>query len=373
MKEINDILKAFQIAKRADKTCALATVVKVEGSSYRQPGARMLITEDGELTGAISGGCLEGDALRKALLCIDQKQNKLVTYDTSLDEDSDLGVQLGCNGIVHILFEYIDKKLANNPIALLERLVSKRRQAVIGTFFTLDKNSEQPGTILFFCDNEDSVIPENSAGIQNAAERVIDSRLSQIENTTLDGSDFQVLLHYVPPMLSLVIAGAGNDIQPLVKAASLLGWEVTIADGRASHATSKRFPDAKQLVVSKPEGLSEKIVFDKLTFVALMTHNYKYDLEVLQFAIQSEVPYIGILGPKTKLERMLSDMQADGVLLDNGQMSRIYSPIGLDIGAETAEEIAISIVAEIQAVIGGKPGNSLKFKTDKIHAATIVA
>ena len=122
MKEISDILKAYETAVTEGKKCALATVVKVEGSSYRQAGARMLVTENGFLTGAISGGCLEGDALRKALLSINQKQNKLVTYNTSNEDGAEVGLQLGCNGIVHILFEYIDTETANNLIQLLQQL-----------------------------------------------------------------------------------------------------------------------------------------------------------------------------------------------------------------------------------------------------------
>src|SRR5688500_8385204 len=107
-KEIENIITAFEEAKKQRRQTALATVVHVEGSSYRRPGARMLVEDNGRLTGAISGGCLEGDALRKALLAITQKQNKLVTYNTLDDDDVQFGVQLGCNGIVHILFEPID-------------------------------------------------------------------------------------------------------------------------------------------------------------------------------------------------------------------------------------------------------------------------
>lgn len=131
MKEISEILKAYSKAESTGKKAALATVVKVEGSSYRQPGARMLVTEDGELTGAISGGCLEGDALRKALLAIHQKQNKLITYNTNNEDDIELGLQLGCNGIVHILFEFIDEQLSNNPIQILKQLELERKDSVL--------------------------------------------------------------------------------------------------------------------------------------------------------------------------------------------------------------------------------------------------
>src|ERR1700744_6220826 len=127
MKEIRDIVRAYDAAQRDGRRAALATVVHVEGSSYRRPGARMLVTDDGQLTGAISGGCLEGDALRKALFAINQQENKLVTYDTTDEDDVQFGVQLGCNGIVQILFEPIDDA---HPIRLLRELIGERKDAV---------------------------------------------------------------------------------------------------------------------------------------------------------------------------------------------------------------------------------------------------
>src|SRR5580658_2243079 len=152
MKEIRDIVRAFDMAQSEGKRSALATVVHVEGSSYRRPGARMLVTEDGQLTGAISGGCLEGDALRKALHAINQQQNKLVTYDTTQEDDVQFGVQLGCNGIVHILFEPIDDTKDYHPIRLLRELIGGRRNAVLLTLFSLDRSREQPGTGLLYAD-----------------------------------------------------------------------------------------------------------------------------------------------------------------------------------------------------------------------------
>src|ERR1700744_461358 len=153
MKEIRDIVRAYDVAQRDGKRSALATVVHVEGSSYRRPGARMLITEDGQLTGAISGGCLEGDALRKAQYAINQQQNKLVTYDTMHEDDVEFGVQLGCNGIVHILFEPIDSTKPFHPIRFLKDLAGERRDAVLLTLFSLERGAEQPGTALLYAND----------------------------------------------------------------------------------------------------------------------------------------------------------------------------------------------------------------------------
>ncbi|UPZ15002.1 XdhC family protein [Flavobacterium humidisoli] len=367
MKEINEILKAYSQAKSEGKKTALATVVKVEGSSYRQPGARMMVTEDGELTGAISGGCLEGDALRKALLSIHQKQNKLVTYNTNNEDDAEVGLQLGCNGIVHILFEYIDEEVSNNPIQLLKQLELERKEAVIVTIFSLKRNAFQIGTTLFF--RKDSPVLNHNNEVLNLisdVKEVLKTKTSVVKKLQ-EENDNEALIEYIKPSISLVIAGAGNDIQPLVKMASILGWKITIGEGRATHATKKRFPKADQVSVVNPEHFLENIVIDDQTYFALMTHNYKYDLVVLKELLKTDFHYIGILGPKSKFNRMLDDLLIEGITVSEEQMKRIHTPVGLDIGTETSEEIALSIVSEIKAVASGRIGTSLKYKEGKIH------
>lgn len=367
-KEIGEILKSYSEAKKLGKKTALATVVKVEGSSYRQPGARMLVTEDGFLTGAISGGCLEGDALRKALLSIDQQKNKLITYNTSNEGEHEIGLQLGCNGIVHILFEFIDDEDAANPIILLQQLALERKGAVIGVVFSLNKRVSQLGTILYYRE-KDSFLSRNTIEVPLLGEikQVLESRTSVVLNM-LDQLHTEVLLDYIPASVLLVIAGAGNDVQPLVKIASLLGWEVIVMDGRATHASKSRFPEAKDVFVTKAEHFLDKAFsIDDQTFFILMTHNYQYDIAVLKLLLKTNTNYIGILGPKSKLNRMLDDLDNAGLKLNGDQLNRIYGPIGLDIGAETSEEIALSIITEIKAVMSDRRGTSLKYKTGSIH------
>ncbi|MFB9075978.1 XdhC family protein [Flavobacterium procerum] len=367
MKEISDILKAYSEEKKTAKKCALATVVKVEGSSYRQAGARMLVTEDGILTGAISGGCLEGDALRKALLSINQKQNKLVTYDTNNEDDAEIGLQLGCNGIVHILFEYIDNESNINPIQLLQELELERKEAVVVTVFSLKRNASQIGTTLFF--RKDSPVLNYNNDVLSLipdVKEVLETKTSIVKKLQEENGN-EALIEYIKPSISLVIAGAGNDIQPLVKIAAVLGWKITIKEGRATHATKKRFPKADDIFIVKSQEFLENIVVDDQTYFLLMTHNYKYDLAVLKALLTTDCHYIGILGPKSKFNRMLDDLLKEEVAVNEEQLRRIHSPVGLDIGAETSEEIALSIIAEIKAFASQRTGTSLKFKTGKIH------
>lgn len=373
MKEIKDIIQAYDAAFAAGQKTALATVVSVEGSSYRRPGARMLVREDGMLTGAISGGCLEGDALRKALLAINENRNKLVTYDTSDEDDARFGVQLGCNGIVHILFEPIQVESLNNPIALLKRFAARRSPAVLVSLFSLEDKMLQPGLCMLAADGDvwDNFPQGLGVWIQQDLRLKALEAFSQNRSSTnsyeAEGARLTAYVELLQPPLSLVICGAGNDAIPLAKAGDLMGWDVHIVDGRQSHANTTRFPHVSSVIVAKAEQALEQAAIDNRTAWVLMTHNYNYDLEVLQQLVQTDCKYIGILGPQKKMQRMLDELDEKGVQLNEDQRQQIYSPVGLDIGAETAEEIAISIAAEIKAVFSKRIPLSLREKKEPIH------
>lgn len=371
-KEVRDIIFAFEEAQRDGRQTALATVVHVEGSSYRRPGARMLVEDNGRMTGAISGGCLEGDALRKARLAMTQKQNKLVTYNTMDDDDIAFGVQLGCNGIVHILFEPIDPSQCNNPIALLEECFLQRKDVVLATLFSL-KNyyGYQPGTCYF---TDGKITHQNVSDETLAIELKKDASIVLAKHSSLfkqyNNKKLAAFVEFVEPRVSLVIVGAGNDAQPLVEIASVLGWRVTVIDGRSTHANRVRFPKADKVIVGKPLELKKQLAIDKRTVFVLMTHNYNYDLGMLEALLQENCRYIGILGPKKRLEKMLAEFQSKGFAVTDAQKDAIYGPIGLDIGAEAGEEIALSIVAEIKSVLARRSGTFLRDRLDVIHSRT---
>lgn len=366
MKEISDIIKAYEAAKKNGKKSALATVVKVEGSSYRRAGARMLVTDDGELTGAVSGGCLEGDALKKALLAIHQETNKLVTYDTSVEDESDFGVQLGCNGIVHILFEYIHFDDSENPVEILKRIDEKREDAVLLCLFSENRSKIQPGTLMFYRKSDD-LVADRFLCFKETFISVLKTKRTLVNQQDFEGERFSALFDFIPARVSLVIAGAGNDVKPLVEMAAILGWEIHVADGRHLQATAARFPKATTVQIMSSENFTENFQIDGQTFFVLMTHNYRYDLDVLKQLLEKEARYIGVLGPKTKLERMFDDLENDGFKVTEIHKEKIFGPVGLDIGAETSEEIALSVISEIKAVLEGKNGTFLKFKNEKIH------
>jgi xanthine/CO dehydrogenase XdhC/CoxF family maturation factor len=363
MKELNDIILAYDKAVLQNKQTALATVVKVEGSSYRRPGARMLVTDDGKITGAISGGCLEGDALRKAQFSMFQQRNKLEIYDTTDEEDNNLGIQLGCNGTVYILFEPIKNGDQNNPVNLLKKVAQHRKDGVIVTLFNLNKNFEQIGTIAFVKETE-------SYSGDNEMTALIDegrSALKQRNSVVKDDANGSALYQFIPPTTQLVVVGAGNDAQPLVEMAFLLGWDTIVVDGRQSYATTQRFPKATKICVTKPADILSCVNIDEQTAVVLMTHNYNYDLAALKQLVTTNCKYIGTLGPKKKLYNMFSDLTEKGAIVNDEMMQGVYGPVGLDIGAETSEEIALSVLSEIKAVFSQRKGSSLKERTTEIH------
>ena len=372
MKEIKDIIKAHKKAAADGKKTALATVVSVEGSSYRRPGARMLITEDGELTGAISGGCLEGDALRKALYVMSEKRAMVVTYDTTDEDDAKIGVGLGCNGIVRILIEPVIEEEINHPVAMLETAIQKRALAVMITVFSFDKSvAQQPGTCILYVSG--SLIASTEKNIhpyhfKAEAEAVFSSQTSFAASYQHEASEFTALVELIRPSVSLVIFGAGNDAMPLTQISSILGWDTTVVDGRRNYATAARFPTMQGLVVAKPDVALSGILFDTQTVCVLMTHNYNYDLAIFRQLITRDIRYIGVLGPRKRLDRMLDDLKSEGIEPDPSMMSKVYGPVGLNIGAETAEEIALSITSEIKATLDNKDGSSLRMKDGAIHA-----
>jgi xanthine/CO dehydrogenase XdhC/CoxF family maturation factor len=372
MKEIQAIIQAFDEAQQQGKQTALATVVHVQGSSYRRPGARMLITVDGQLTGAISGGCLEGDALRKALLVMARKEPMLVTYDTTDEDDAKLGVGLGCEGIIHIVIEPILPEQPDNPIQLLKTISAQRQHAVLVMLFSLnDRREVQPGTCLLQIPGGTVTTRLNNDALQQAltadAKTAFVNQVSATKTYVSEGKQFTAFIELVKPAVSVVIIGAGNDAIPVAQMAHILGWQVTVADGRPAYATAERFPTANRVLVTKPDAVAAQVAIDAQTVFVLMTHNYNYDLKVLRQLINKRISYIGMLGPRKKLVRMLDELKTEGIEPTAEQLATVYGPVGLNIGAENAEEIALSIIAEIKAIIAGRTGESLRNSADTIH------
>jgi xanthine dehydrogenase accessory factor len=244
---------------------------------------------------------------------------------------------------------------------------------VLITIFSLnDKQAPQPGTCALLNKNEIITGKFPDATIEEAS--LIDAKDvlkngNSLTKTYIYQDKFTCFIELLQPAVSLILVGAGNDTIPLTQIAKVLGWEVTVADGRANYAVAARFPMANKLVIAKPETLLTNIVIDRRTVFVLMTHNYNYDMAVLKQLLPLHLPYIGALGPKKRLHRMLNELQDEGTIITDKELKSVYGPAGLDIGSENAEEIALSIIAEIQSVLKKRNGAPLKHKV-VVHTRT---
>jgi xanthine dehydrogenase accessory factor len=376
MTELDRLLLAYDQHRTAGRACALATVVEIEGSAYRRPGARMLVTDDGQLTGAISGGCLEGDARRRARQAIQQQRSTVVTYDTTDDEDPRHGLGPGCQGVVRILLEPLDFQAADNPLELLRVFAAHPTRTVLATIVRTPSADATLGQRLLLTPDGNIRSTTNfEEPLRAAAAAVLAQDASQTLDITTPDGPARVFLEVLRPPFRLTVYGAGNDAQPLVRLAASLGWRVTVVDGRPIQATAARFPEAAAVRVvplAEVPNLSSDIAY-----AVLLTHNYAYDLAVLGNLLTGPTPYLGLLGPRTKADRLLADVQHD-LKLTKPQLTalladRLHAPIGLDLGGETPEEIALSIVAEIQAVRLRRTAQALRDVAGPIHAPLQIA
>lgn len=368
MKEFRDIVSFYENAHVNDQRVALVTVVKVVGSAYRGPGARMLLADDGKWTGAVSGGCLEMIALKRSLQAIHKNQVQLISFNSMDEEESNDDYGTGCNGIVDLLIEPINHHDANNPISILKSCLSFKSNAVIATVIRSANSAlAQPGQHAVLTPEKN--IESNSfceqllALTENDMLQVLESGLSHAYSYQ-DG--VEVFIEIVQPSVNLLIFGSGTDVKPMVHLASFLGWRVSVIDKCVEQTRRKAFPEAASVINCQARDIHKRVHVAPLTAAVLMSHNYEYDLEVLQQLLKTRVSYIGIMGSQKKTEKMFLDLNIPAPN-QPGCDKRIHTPVGLDIGAETAEEIAFSIITEIMAAFTGNTGRPLKNKAGFIH------
>ena len=369
MTELQRLFLAYDQHRAASRPCALATVVEVIGSAYRRPGARMLVTEDGELTGAISGGCLEGDARQRARRAIFQGEPALVTYDTRDEDDPRHGLGPGCQGVVRILLEPLDFANPDNPLELLRGFAQHPTPAVLATVFETDASGLKAAVGQRVLLSETGLVrgtPLLAAPLAEAARATLAQGQPQILTIETDAGPVRASLEMLLPPLRLVVYGAGNDAQPLVHLAGSLGWHITVVDGRPNLATTTRFPEAAEVRIVPVREL-ETATPDPLAYHVLLSHNYAYDLAALQTLLDSPAPYIGLLGPRLKAQRLLDELDTAPTALVTQLRERLHSPIGLDLGSETPEEIALCIVAEIQAQRSQRQARPLRERAGTVH------
>lgn len=369
MKETRQILDA--LSSLPSGGAALATLVKVEGSSYRRPGARLLLTAEGRRVGSISGGCLEDDVAGHAREVLASGVAKAVTYDTTTENDLVWGVGLGCHGVVHVLLEKLG---AVPPWAAVLRENLRRR---VPTELAVVWRSPDPDLLGTRLAAELAAPPApafgsgrarpSSAGFQPAPIPGGQAGMPAPPPKPLSAPNTEVFRQVIVPPVPLVIFGAGNDAEPLVRLARELGWQVTVVDPRPALATPARFPDADSVVIARPEEVPARLALGPDTVAVVMTHHYAHDVPLLRNLLPCPLAYLGLLGPRKRAEKILSDLAVDGLALTPAMRVRLHAPVGLDLGADTPEEVALAIVAEIQAVLTGRDARPLRDRASPIH------
>jgi xanthine dehydrogenase accessory factor len=378
MRDRLEILAAFESVCSGGTPAALATVVAVEGSSYRRPGARMLIAGDGRTWGTVSGGCLERDVARRARMLIAEPGNPLlVCYETDEEDFGeenarpivDAGPSLGCGGRIEIL---IQRVTAVDPgaIAALVAAVRQRRCAAVATVLRVGSAPEDAvrcGSQLIRI-GDDAVSGrifdprlESILRDQLVSEPPSDRTFIHCRHTLMRGGWADVLVEWLYPAQSLAIFGDGHDVAPLVDLAKSLGWHVKVIGARPAAGLQQRFALADEVVCCADDPAAEAVNLPDDAAAIVMGHHFGRDAAILGSLLKKPRACIGVLGPRQRTARLLT---AAGM---GGDEHLLFSPIGLDIGAETPEEIALSILAEIRAVGAGRPGGPLRERAGPIH------
>ncbi|HEV8427809.1 MAG TPA: XdhC/CoxI family protein [Pyrinomonadaceae bacterium] len=367
MNEAQMIVEAFG-GLEPGKLAALATVVSVEGSSYRRPGARMLIKENGETTGALSAGCFEQDVCDRAAKVMSTGDPVLVKYDTTSDDDIVWGLGLGCNGVVRVLIEPANNKRVESLMQLLAECSESSSPGAIATVFHVEGDAEMAiGTsALMFPDGSvdgqfvaPSIFEDLSEAVQLTA--------SSIRRYEVTGGYSHVFIEVVQPRVRLVVFGAGFDVLPIVDLAANLGWHTTVVDTRSRASSFELFRKADAVLLCQSEDVLSQVSLFECSIVVVMTHNYLQDLEVLRQLLTVPLGYLGCLGPRRRTERLVMELSDGDIHNFGAALRRLHAPIGLDIGAETPPEIALSIVSEIKAVLSARTGTQLRKRGGSIH------
>ena len=350
-------LLEFYHAHQQDESLVLGTVVATQGSTYRKPGAMMLIAADSSYRGLISGGCLEADLAAHAGDVFADGKTRNVCYDMSEGDDFAWGLGLGCDGIIHLMLQRLDRVNGFGFLETLDQAWKARSHGLLSLVKTSNDPGFSAGDFALDCGADYStgnpllvnkIQTHEGASFSSGHDM---SRRYWLESINTGHGDIELLLVPIMPPPALLICGAGHDAVPVARLAVEMGWSCTIVDHRAGFARTERFPAPCDVRVLQPSELSELISLDQMDAAVLMTHHLGHDRSYLAQVVEAALPYIGLLGPRTRRDRLLSEIGSSDV--------HVFGPAGLDIGAEMPESIALAIIAEIHAFLNRRDGKML--------------
>jgi len=359
---MRDILADLDRWHAAGEEVAIATLVDVRGSAPRLPGARLAVTRGGGMAGSVSGGCVENDVVERARTVLDSGRPALASYGIS--DESAFAVGLACGGAIDVLIEPF---VATPEWEALRRSIDTSEaaawavgiapEALLGRHLVVLHDGRAVGSI-------DAAL---DARVAEESRRLLRDGGAGVVRVPFHGEEGRVFVEAFPPPMRLFVVGATHAASALCRVARRLGFRVTVVDARGVYATPERFPEADELVCARPEEVLAAARLDARSYVVTLTHDPKFDLPVLACALRSEARYVGAMGSRKTRERRKAELSAMG--LGAAELGRLYSPIGLDIGARTPEEIAISIAAELLAVRSGREARPLVDKQGSVHGA----
>jgi xanthine dehydrogenase accessory factor len=355
-----EILSAIGEALDRDADAVLATIIDVEGSAYRRPSAKMLIEGD-DSAGSLTAGCLEDEVRGLANEVLDAGQPRIETYDLMGDDDI-WGLGMGCNGIITVLLEPLDESY--RPV--VERVTNGGDCGVV-TVTDGDRPLGERG----FYDPETGFSGDLPGWLCEELREPTAILLEQGKTDTgdveTDDGTVEVFVEGIEAPSNLVVVGSGPDVNPVVELAKRVDFQVIVVTFRGALSSGENFPAADAVRATSPADLRDDIDFDTDTYVVVMTHNFIDDRLAVEDLIETPVPYIGLMGPQERFEEMLEDFADEGVEITEDDTSRIYTPIGLDLGGDSPYQIAYSIVAEALAVANNRIPQHLTERESPIH------
>jgi xanthine/CO dehydrogenase XdhC/CoxF family maturation factor len=338
----------FYRQHQADDSLVLVTIIATEGSTYRKPGAMMLISRDQQFEGMISGGCLEGDLLHHAADVFASGEPKFVSYDMHADEDLVWSLGLGCDGVIHLMLQRLDREQEFGFLPNLESTQAKRRSVLLA--LTTRSEAGPPVGSVALLDDAGGIAgdPALLGLLADATGQDWPAWRFRRVNSGEAGDYCEAMLINIPPQTRILVCGAGPDAVPVVNTLCGLDWAVVVVDHRPAFAKAERFPPKCSVRQTRPETLVEVVDLNEIDAAVVMSHHLENDAAYLAHLASSTIRYIGCLGPRARRQR-LKDMAAC-------PERQVFGPVGLDIGAELPESIALSLVAEIHAVLNHRSG-----------------
>ncbi len=347
----------------------LATIIETMGSTYRKAGARMIITPDAKFFGLLGGGCFEADLLAHSEEVFNSRCNKIVFYDMRAPEDEIWGLGLGCNGAVRILLQFVpgdgkslifslfDKALESNQKQVLLSVCESGHEKIDSDFNCLVTDGD---------DNSSNMLPGWSTDIEKQVAETRRTGSAVYMEHQVDGEKVSIFTSEISPPFHLMVIGAGPDAEPIIRFAFELGWKVSLVDYRESFLEQECFSNVDNRMLSDASELTDSPVLQEIDALVLMTHKIEQDEFYLAAVKNTSALYVGLLGPAARRDRLLESLGDDTASI----RSRIFGPVGLDIGGEAPEEIALSLVAQIQANRYGRNAQPLNSSNEPLHDAS---